>query len=187
MASRPQAYVASLYYVPKLSTILTFVLLFVMGSIMFIALAPENFVPTQVGPPSPGIPDGAEPATVNFVHDGDTLFLTTEDDDNLKVRLLGVDTPEVNDCYADEATTFLRNLAPEGSTVFTVSDAEPVDQYGRALLMIWTPSGQLINLALVGSGHAEAVFIDDNRLYEDEFESAEAAAQKASLGMWGAC
>ena len=172
---------------PKLSTILPFLLLFVMGSVMFVLLAPENFVGPESQDRSPKIPTGAEPATVNFVHDGDTLFVTTHDDDNLKVRLLGVDTPELDECYGEEATDFLRDLLPEGTTLYTVTDVEPVDQYGRALLMAWTANGQLVNLELVASGHAEAVFIGENRLYQDEFEAAEDAAQASSLGIWGEC
>src|SRR5690349_8255484 len=72
-----QAYVASLYYVPKRSTILAFVLLFVVGTVLFVFLSPENFYPVQNSPTqtgsSPDRPSGAEPATVNYVHDGDTL------------------------------------------------------------------------------------------------------------------
>src|SRR5687768_5946697 len=89
------------------------------------------------------IPDDAVAATVNYVHDGDTLFLDTPDDPNLKARLLAVDTPEVGDCYGAEATALLRQLAPEGSTVYTLADEEPLDQYGRALLFVWTESGEL--------------------------------------------
>ena len=145
------------------------------------AAMPENAIPDNAQP------DNAQPATVNYVHDGDTLFLDTADDSNLKTRLLAVDTPEVGDCYGAEATALLRSLAPEGSTVYTLADVEPLDQYGRSLLFVWTSDGQLINLALVSSGHAEAVFIGGNRLYEAEFEAAEEAAYSGSLGMWGAC
>ena len=153
---------------------------------MFVFLSPENFFPVQSGN-SVQHPNEAEPATVNYVHDGDTLFLTTATDDNLKVRLLAVDTPEVDECYGSEATDHLRELLPEGSTVFTLEDTEPLDQYGRSLLMVWTADGTLVNLELVAKGYAEAVFIGENRLYEDEFEAAEDAAQTSSLGIWGEC
>lgn len=171
---------------PKRSTILAFVLLFVVGSVLFVFLSPENFYPVQSSS-SPDRPDDAEPGTVNYVHDGDTLFLETADDDNLKVRLLAVDTPEVGDCDGSAATEFLRDLLPEGTTVFTVADADPLDQYGRSLLMLWTADGTLVNLELVEKGYAEAVFIGDNHMFENEFEAAEDAAQASSLGIWGNC
>ena len=136
------------------------------------------------------IPATATTATVNYVHDGDTLFLTTPADANLKVRLLAVDTPEIGDnleCLGPEATDYLRALLPEGSTVYTQSDVEPLDQYGRSLLFVWTSSGELVNLSLVSSGYAEAVFTGGNRMLEAQVEAAEDAARAAGLGIWGAC
>lgn len=132
------------------------------------------------------IPANTTEATIDYVHDGDTLFLT----DGTKVRLLAVDTPEVGDnaeCYGTEARDYLRDLLPEGSTIYTQVDVEATDQYGRSLLFIYTASGTLVNLQLVDQGFAEAVFIGANRLYEDEFEAAEAAAQQSGRGIWGNC
>ena len=132
------------------------------------------------------IPADAVEATVDYVHDGDTLFLT----DGTKVRLLAVDTPEVGsaaECYGDEARSYLRGLLPEGSTIYTQADVEPTDQYGRSLLFVWTSSDTLVNLDLVEQGYAEAVFIGANRFYEHQVEAAEDAAQDAGRGIWGAC
>ena len=136
------------------------------------------------------IPDAAQPATVNYVHDGDTLFLDTPLDANLKVRLLGIDTPEVGEnaeCFGDEATAQLRTLAPEGSTVYTLPDEEPLDKYGRSLLYLFTPDGELINLTLVADGFAEAVVLGANDAYAPELFAAEDAARDARLGFWGSC
>ena len=137
-----------------------------------------------------GIPSDATEATVNYVHDGDTLFLDTPSDSNLKVRLLGVDTPEVGDnleCYGNEARDYLRSVLREGSTVYVVADVSPLDQYGRSLLFVYTADGVLANYELVSQGYAESVFIGDNRVFEREFESAEDEAQGAGAGMWGRC
>lgn len=137
-----------------------------------------------------GVPATAQSATVNYVHDGDTLFLDTAEDDNLKVRLLAIDTPEVGDdaeCFGDQARALTRELLPEGSTVFTLSDSDQADQYGRSLLFVWTTDGTFVNLDLVAEGYAEAVFIGNNRLYKAEFEAAENEAQNASRGIWGNC
>ena len=148
-------------------------------------MSPPYLLPT---PAPSGIPAEAQAATVNYVHDGDTLFLNTPADSNLKVRLLTVDTPEVGEnaeCCGDDATAYLKSLAPEGSTVYTLADTEPLDQYGRSLLFVWTADGNPINLSLMQNGYAEAVFIRQNRLYEDEVEAAEDAAQARGVGMWG--
>jgi micrococcal nuclease len=137
------------------------------------------------------IPDEATDATVEYVHDGDTMFLT----DGRKVRLLGVDTPEIgegDECYGDEATALLRSMLPEGTAVRVLADAQPLDQYDRALLLIWLPDADqddatFVNLELIEQGAAEAVVLEPNLLYAAEFEAAEDAAQAADLGLWGAC
>ncbi len=149
--------------------------------------SPPRVEPAETSPASSiEIPATALEATVDYVHDGDTLFLT----DGTKVRLLAVDTPEIGDnleCMGNEARDYLRGLLPEGSTIYTLADAEPTDQYGRSLLFIWTATGTLVNLQLVDQGYAEAVFIGANRLYEDQVEAAEDAAQDAGRGIWGDC
>lgn len=132
------------------------------------------------------IPAGATAATIEYVHDGDTLFLT----DDTKVRLLGIDTPEIGEhleCYGNEATQALRSLLPEGTKVRVLADVQPLDQYGRSLLFIYTEDGQLVNLALIERGFAEAVVLPPNVLFADELEAAEDAAQSAHVGIWGAC
>jgi micrococcal nuclease len=165
------------------------VALLIAGGAWFVT-RPHTMPPPLDLPDTSAIPAEAQKATVNYVYDGDTLFLTTPADSNLYVRLLAVDAPEVGDnaeCYGDAATAYLRSVAIEGSTVYTLADTEPLDQYGRSLLFVWTADGNPINLSLVQNGYAEAVFIGQNRLYEDEVEAAEDAAQAAGTGMWGAC
>jgi micrococcal nuclease len=135
---------------------------------------------------SSGIPGDATEATIEYVHDGDTVFLT----DGRKVRLLGINTPEIGDnleCYGDEATAELRQMLPEGTHVWVLSDIEPLDQYGRSLLFIFTDDGANVNVALLDSGAAEVEMYDPNWLYQDELESAESAARAQDLGLWGAC
>lgn len=151
---------------------------------------PPSVVEPVETPTTLTMPEDAAPATVNYVHDGDTLFLSVDGNPNLKVRLLAVDTPEVGDnaeCFGDAARDFTRALLPEGSTVYTLADVSPTDQYDRALLFVWTSSGIFVNYELVSQGYAEAVFIGANRLYESEFEAAEDSAMDAGAGFWGTC
>jgi micrococcal nuclease len=140
--------------------------------------------------PTISVPATATSATVNYVHDGDTLFLTTPADANLKVRLIGVDTPEVGDsaeCYGDEATELLRSLLPEGSEVVVAPDVEPFDRYGRSLLYVFTPDGTFVNFELVRQGAGEALRVGENDAYYPELVEAQDAAADAALGIWGAC
>lgn len=133
-----------------------------------------------------GIPSAATPATIEYVHDGDTLFL----DDGRKVRLLGIDTPEVGEhaeCYGDEATALLRSLLPEGSSVRVLADVQPLDQYGRSLLFVYRDDATLVNLAMLESGAAEAVVLEPNVLFAERLRAAEDDARAAGLGLWGEC
>jgi len=132
------------------------------------------------------VPDAATDAVVDFVHDGDTLTL----DDGRKVRLIGIDTPEVGDgaeCWGEEATAALRALVPEGSSVRVLEDRDPYDQYGRSLLFVFTADGTLVNLELVREGAATVVYFAPNDLYQAELLAAETQARDAGLGLWGAC
>ncbi len=164
------------------------------------ALAPEppgvsSASPGPAQPPVPGasveletpaVPADAGEAWVEYVHDGDTLFLT----DGRKVRLLGIDTPEIGEhaeCWGDVATQRLRSVLPEGTHVRTVADVRPLDKYGRSLLFLFTDDGALVNLDLVREGYAETVVLEPNVLWAAEFEAAEDTAQAAGLGIWTAC
>jgi micrococcal nuclease len=137
-------------------------------------------------PSAGGIPSTATEATVEYVHDGDTLFLT----DGRKVRMLGINTPEIGsslECYGDEATSLLRLLLPEGTHVWVLPDIELEDQYGRSLLFIYTDDTTNVNLEMLRQGAAEVEMYSPNLLMQADIEAAERAAMTAGAGMWGAC
>lgn len=135
-----------------------------------------------------GITEGGT-GTVVSITDGDTLRLDV-DGEELRVRLIGVDTPEVRDpveCYGDEATAALAALAPVGSTVGYAYDLDPQDPYGRELMYLRSADGQVINLALVEQGAGRAVLFEPNDQIWPALQQAEADARAAGLGLWGAC
>ena len=129
--------------------------------------------------------------TVTSVHDGGTLYLQPDTGgEELKVRLIGIDTPEIGDdaeCYGDVARDRLRALLPEGTAVTAVAEDGPLDQYGRSLLHLYLTDGTHVNRVLIDDGLAWAMFYDPNRTFETEFRDAERAAEAAGSGMWGAC
>lgn len=141
-----------------------------------------------------GIPSDAFAATVTYVHDGDTLYLDAGAGE-LKVRLIGLDTPELSsqqqpnaeECYGVEARELLRDFLPEGTAVWALEDREPEDQYGRSLLYVYLQDGTLVNLAMVELGAAEALKIGLNDRFWPELRDAEDDAYVAKLGMWGSC
>ena len=133
---------------------------------------------------------GATAMTVQHVHDGDTLFLVAADGSELKVRLLGIDTPELRpapECFSVEARDHLRALVPDGSVVTVSPDTEALDQYGRSLYYLWSAQGEFVNLRLVSDGYGTALNIEPNTAYANEFAAAEATARESGAGLWAAC
>lgn len=139
-------------------------------------------------------PDDATLSHVAYVHDGDTLYLqpdgTTSRADEVTVRLIGIDTPELRpeiECYAIEARDHLRELLPQGSEVWIAADVEEFDRYGRTLLYLWTTDGRSVNADLVANGYATTLRIAPDDRYWRQLGSAEDAARDAGAGLWGAC
>ena len=134
---------------------------------------------------------------VRYVYDGDTLQLQTAKPGRyvttkakIKVRLIGVDAPEMTpkkQCYAQQATDRLRTLAPTGSTVWVAPDKDSWDDYRRRLFHVWTEQGVLIDHDLVARGYGRAIRVWPNVTYWPVMEKAQTSAQKKKLGLWKAC
>jgi micrococcal nuclease len=140
------------------------------------AITPEPIpVPPGAGPVQP---DGLEPASVANVVDGDTIELA----DGRRVRYIGINTPERDQPYYQEATTTNRQLVG-GQQVQLEFDQDTFDQYGRSLAYVWV-GGQMANLALVQQGYANAFTVPPNVKYEAEFVAAEREARQAERGLW---
>jgi micrococcal nuclease len=123
-------------------------------------------------------------AVVEKVTDGDTLRLSGID----RVRLIGVDTPEVYggvECYGREASAFVKRVAPPGTRVSYRLGTEPRDRYGRALAYVWLADGRFLNGLLVREGYAQPLTIPPNVDYADRFTALARAAREAGRGLWG--
>ena len=100
------------------------------------------------------MPPGRASARVTKHTDGDTLWLSGIG----KVRLIGVDTPEVFsgvECYGRRAAAFVRRVLPLRSEVRYRLGAEERDRYGRALAYVWLDDGRFLNRLLLARGYAQ--------------------------------
>ncbi len=139
-----------------------------------------------------GVDDGT--ATVVEVVDGDTIVVDVDGRDE-RVRLLGIDTPEVfvdpgeaPECYGPEASARTKQLLAPGTTVRLERDVVARDDYGRLLASVSrTSDGLLVNDDLLGGGFAEMLIIAPNGVMADRFRASTRAAEAAGLGLWGAC
>ncbi len=123
----------------------------------------------------------ADSVRVIEVTDGDTIRI----EGGLRVRYIGIDTPEmgtVPEPFAVEATEANRHLV-EGKRVRLEKDVSDTDRYERLLRYVY--AGEvLVNAELVRLGLARAVAYPPDTRYQDVLEEAEAAARKAGRGMW---
>ena len=116
--------------------------------------------------------------------DGDTLWLSGIG----KVRLIGMDTPEVYgqvECFGREASAFVERTVPLGTEVRYRLGVEERDRYGRALAYVWLRDGRFLNRLLVARGYATPLTVPPNVEYEDLFVRVARRAREASRGLWG--
>ena len=132
-------------------------------------------------------------ATVKEVVDGDTVVVKVAGRTE-RVRLIGIDTPEVAggylpaECYGDEATAFTSALLPVGTEVRLTRDTEARDRYDRLLAYVHrSGDGLFVNLEIAANGYAEALVIEPNTTHADAFYAAAANARDQGLGLWSKC
>jgi micrococcal nuclease len=125
-------------------------------------------------------------ARVDRVSDGDTVIATTSEGTRLRIRLLGIDAPEIphggkpGQPYGEEARDYLDHLIG-GKTVWL--DPYGPDRYHRVLAVIWDEQIN-VNLLMVAMGYAEVYRGARCQVYCRELDDAEAKARRDRVGMW---
>lgn len=115
---------------------------------------------------------------VVLVYDGDT-FLTA---DSVRVRLLGVDAPELYQPGGDIARDILEKFLL-GRQVRLERDGEERDEYGRLLRYVWI-GDTMVNLELVARGYAVPRRFQDTLRYWDTLLALERNAARVGRGLW---
>ncbi len=136
---------------------------------------------------------------VTKVIDGDTIELQNRE----RVRLIGIDTPEVwlnpklerdrkrtkRDyetiiAMGKIATEFTKNLV-EGKKVKLEFDVEKKDRYGRLLAYVYLPDGRMLNAELVKEGYARVYTFPPNVKYVNMFLELQREGRENKRGLWG--
>lgn len=155
-------------------------------------------VPIEAG--SSCAPSRVEP--VACVLDGDTFDVGACGDDGERIRMLGVDAPEIAhdpdpaDCYGDRAAQVL-DLELDGQEVLLTFDEVCEGEFGRTLAWVFLGVDEddedavpvNLNLWLVENGLARVYreFESEDSRYFADLEAAERSAQDREIGLWGAC
>lgn len=142
-----------------------------------------------------GLSASSREAVVARTLDGDTF----ETEDGETVRLLGVNSPEIEhpdqaeECWGPEAADYSASQLT-GQTVRLGFDQTCTDTYGRTLAYVWLVGDPatddddvLYNEAIVRAGAARVYEDFDDIKLAPVLYDAEAVAQRENAGLWGIC
>ncbi len=124
-------------------------------------------------PPEEGTLNGK----IVSVADGDTVTLLTDDNERIRIRLLGIDAPERGQDFGTKARQYLNDLCYQKEVTVRFSEK---DQYDRILGVVYV-GDMNINEEMVRQGLAwyYSHFVTDHRL-----DSLEQLARKEKLNIW---
>jgi micrococcal nuclease len=159
------------------------VLLFVLPFYFF--GRPSSFIETKFDRTPPG-----DTGQVIVVYDGDTIKVRFENGRVQKARLIGIDSPEIED--KRDKVKFLAYMAKRfaffhlyGKRVKIEYDWEREDKYGRLLVYVWTEDVGLFNEFILKEGYASAFTkFPFKREYRERFIAAERLARDLEKGLW---
>lgn len=127
-----------------------------------------------------------ESVVLDYVNDGDTITLA----DGRLVRLIGIDSPEINfnspslsEPFGNEAKQFLTDALHKGQRLKLLFDARKLDRFGRTLAYVYTDNGVHLQELLLRQGFAKT------RVYSNDyfwrcFNQIEAIAREQQMGLW---
>ncbi|MCZ7533469.1 MAG: lamin tail domain-containing protein [Acidimicrobiia bacterium] len=132
-------------------------------------------------------PDIRVMGRVTDVIDGDTIEVDL-DGVSVDIRLLGINAPEMDECWGQESKAFLTSLVgnQEVLLVERPDGSDDVDAFGRLLRYVYLDSGPsptFVNAVVVETGHA--VGLQDGSENAATFKAFEARAFQSGYGMWG--
>ncbi|MBI3399092.1 MAG: thermonuclease family protein [Deltaproteobacteria bacterium] len=114
------------------------------------------------------------------VIDGDTIEIKG----GIRIRYLGVDTPEIGQPFYEEAKNKNKELVLGKTVRLEICKAEPTDKYGRILAYVYTDQ-TFVNRTLLREGYARILIIppcgDDK---EEEFRRYQKEAMEKKIGLW---
>ncbi|MFC0360366.1 thermonuclease family protein [Kytococcus schroeteri] len=128
---------------------------------------------------------GASRGPVVKVVDGDTLHVRLASGVE-RVRVIGLDTPEIGECGFREASAGLRNLVA-GTTVTRERDPtqDNRDRYGRLVRHVRMAGGDSAAVRMIRQGLAPEYLYDEPYQNRAAHLAAERAAKAERLGIWG--
>ena len=150
--------------------------------------APANVTNGGVSPIYKNLPPGAKMFKVRNVYDGDTLTLI----DERRVRLLGIDCPEVKEkqAFSQEAKEYTKKQCHQKDIWISFQpNGDQTDHYGRLLAFVWVEDngGYLcVNEGIVAAGLASVYKPNADAKVSnwDKLLALQSQARVGKKGLW---
>lgn len=115
------------------------------------------------------------------VADGDTITVLAPGNQQVKVRLYGIDCPEKGQAFGQKARHFTAERVAGRNVQVSVLDT---DRYGRAVGVVKTEDGGILNQELLTNGYAWLYTRYCKATFCTEWQAQELRARTAKVGLW---
>ena len=115
-----------------------------------------------------------------YAIDGDT-FITSAGE---RIRILGIDAPEIGRPWADIAKEYLSSLVEDKNISLRIQSHKVLDAHGRTLAICKMYKGDIAEL-LLSAGLARLMVFPDDLYDPTRYETAENNAKTRRIGIWG--
>ncbi len=115
------------------------------------------------------------------ISDGDTIKVLNSDNQEIRIRLYGIDTPEKKQAFGTKATQITSGLVFQKFLSIQTID---IDHYGRQVAVVELPNGTILQEHLLDQGMAWAYPQYCKKDFCDEWEKKEEYAQSELHGLW---
>lgn len=162
----------------------------ISGIIALILFFTGSYVIEQEEEKSTTVTNDQVAVELERVIDGDTIVIT-ENNEEKKLRLLLIDTPESSTTktgsaqpYGVEAKNFLKNFLKGKELAIEYDPShEKIDDYERVLAYLYADN-ELVQEVLVEEGLARVGYENGDDLYLERLEEAEQKASAAEANIW---
>lgn len=112
------------------------------------------------------------------IADGDTFTLLVNDNEQVKIRIDGIDAPEKKQDFGNRAKQYLSDMIWNQELIVKVTKK---DRYGRSIGKVSTPEIQDVGLEMIKAGLAWQ-YRDYNK--DESYAKAERLAREKKKGLW---
>lgn len=112
------------------------------------------------------------------VHDGDSFTLLDDNNVEHKIRLHGIDCPELKQAFGKAAKYFVSNLI---FNQYVNVETSKKDRYGREIGTVIMADGKILNEEILKSGYAWHYLEYDTK---PSWTKMEQNAKTAKVGLW---